>query len=205
MGTDRAGLRHIVAITSELARSSIHGQTSLNRTLALASEFDSEFLIAGEKSFVTDFANAIICNVNDPKDFAEAIVDLDLRIHAIAIHDACRPLTRTEQVKNAIAAFSKDVDGVRPTIDFTETLKFVDSNSVIEETLDRSSVRRVSTPEIIRLSAIDIKGEDSGWFVTLTASAKLLDIPGDPEALRINSTDDIALLESFAHWRKSAS
>jgi len=65
-----------------------------------------------------------------------------------------------------------DVDAVRPASAFTETLKAVTGDDMIERTIDRTSMLRISTPEMIRYSAIDFAGAASTWFVPLHAGAK---------------------------------
>jgi hypothetical protein len=104
-------------------------------------------------------------------------------------------LTNKKQFEDVIAAFSEETDAIRPAISFTETLKILDSNSVIRETLDRSSVLRISTPELIRVSAIDFAGTDCGWFLPLKKGARTSHIDGSPDGLRINTVEDRDLME----------
>ena len=144
----------------------------------------------------------LTCNPCDPHNFAKALAPESQLCDALLIHDASRPLTSGKQFSRLLEAFSASIDAVRPSIAFTETLKIIESDSLIRETLDRTSVRRISTPELIRTSAIDIRGKVQGWFLPLKDGAVLEHIEGSPEALRINSEADRDLLESFLHWRQ---
>jgi hypothetical protein len=92
---------------------------------------------------------------------------------------------------------------VRPVSEFTETLKAVNSDATIERTIDRTSMQRVSTPEVMRTSAIDFDGKESTWFVPLKADAKISTVDADPESLRVNSSAEITLMESFVHWQQT--
>jgi len=96
-----------------------------------------------------------------------------------------------------------DVDAVRPASAFTETLKAVTGDDMIERTIDRTSMLRISTPEMIRYSAIDFAGAASTWFVPLKVAAKTATVDADPESLRVNSAAEIALMESFVHWQQT--
>jgi hypothetical protein len=96
-----------------------------------------------------------------------------------------------------------DVDAVRPAAAFTETLKSVTPDEMIEKTIDRTSMLRISTPEMIRFSAIDFAGAGSTWFVPLKVDAKTAVVDADPESLRVNSAAEIALMESFVHWQQT--
>lgn len=143
-----------------------------------------------------------LCDPCDPHALTIALAPESSNCDAFLIHDASRPLTSTDQFSRIAEAFTDAVDAVRPAIAFTETLKIIEFDSIIKETLDRTSVRRISTPELIRTSAIDLKGKDRGWFLPLKKEAKTEHVEGTPEALRINSVGERDLLESFLHWRQ---
>jgi 2-C-methyl-D-erythritol 4-phosphate cytidylyltransferase len=143
------------------------------------------------------------CDANDPKALARALASTMESCSALLVHDASRPLTSPDQFARILTAFDKGADAVRPSIAFTETLKLVDSNSVITETLDRTKVRRISTPELIRISAIDPRGKNIGWFVPLKKNARIEHVEGNHESLRINSMAERDLLESFLHWKQT--
>jgi hypothetical protein len=121
----------------------------------------------------------------------------------VSIHDSQRPLTRTTQFHRTVEGLVGDVDAVRPAAAFTETLKAVTADEMIEKTIDRTSMLRISTPEMIRYSAIDFEGSASTWFVPLKAGAKSATVDADPESLRVNSAAEIALMESFVHWQQT--
>jgi hypothetical protein len=85
---------------------------------------------------------------------------------------------------------------------FTETLKEINNQSILTQTIDRTKVRRISTPEIIRRSVIDFEGAHSFWMLPLIAEARLSQVEADPESLRINSAEEITLMEAFLHWQQ---
>ena len=207
-------LRLILAVTSSTALLEVNKTPSLIRainglqdfwpTLPLTVAVDRMYAsaVSGllEKNKISH--ELLTCNPGDPHDFAKALRLESQLCDALLIHDASRPLTSGEQFSRLLAAFSESIDAVRPSIAFTETLKIIESDSLIRETLDRTSVRRISTPELIRTSAIDLKGKNQGWFLPLKEGALLEHVEGSPEALRINSEADRDLLESFLHWRQ---
>jgi 2-C-methyl-D-erythritol 4-phosphate cytidylyltransferase len=119
----------------------------------------------------------------------------------VAIHDAQRPLTRSTQFHRTLEGLF-GCDAVRPTMAFTETLKSVNQNSELTHTIDRTKVRRVSSPEIIRRSVIDFDGTESTWALPLSKDARLSEVEADPDSLRINSEDEVVLLEAFMYWQQ---
>jgi hypothetical protein len=60
---------------------------------------------------------------------------------------------------------------------------------------------RVSTPQLIKTSAIDYSAADSTWFVPLNASAQTATVEADPDSARINSEKEIPLMELLANWQ----
>lgn len=203
----KASVCVVLAITSETAFLELRGVASLVRA---ANALDALFApvdlhIAATKKDAERVREVLevnsmecellICEPTLPHSIAQALATWFGDYDAIMIHDASRPLTPESQFNAVLAAFSDEVDAVRPAMAFTETLKIVGSDAVILETLDRSYVMRIGTPELIRVSAIDLKGQDRGWFLPLKSDVRLLQIDGSPEGSRINTSADRDLME----------
>jgi hypothetical protein len=200
----------IVAVTSPIAFENLGNKTILHTSFNIARAFSVETGIKTQLAIATSNQSQIdgldcevlICDPNNPASLAAAI-KASTPTDLVAIHDCQRPLTRTTQFHRAIEALIGDVDAVRPVSEFTETLKAVNADATIERTIDRTSMQRVSTPEVIRFSAIDFDGKASTWFVPLKADAKISTVDADPESLRVNSLAEITLMESFVHWQQT--
>ncbi len=207
-------LRLVVVVTSHSAFLEVNGQPCIIRaieglrvfwpTLPLTIASSNE----NEPSIRTLMAHRRIshelarCDSNSPTELLKALNQGASHYEAVIFHDASRPLIHPELLLRLMNSLEAGADAVRPSIAFTETLKIVRPDGVIRETLDRTSVRHISTPEVIRTSAIDIDGVVSGWFVPLKNGSRLEQIEGAPEGLRINSESERDLLESFLHWRQ---
>ena len=129
----------------------------------------------------------------------ETIKNLDSEI--VVIHDALRPLVSAKQMQRTFDALDQ-FDAVRPTMAFTETIKSLDADNYLNQTIDREKVRRISSPEVIRKSAIDFEGAKSGkntgsWSVPLIVGAKVNEVAADPESIRINSAADLRYLSAL--------
>jgi hypothetical protein len=203
-------LKVIVAVTSPIAFENLGNKTILHTSFNIARAFSVETGIKTQLAIATSNQSQIdgldcevlICDPNNPASLAAAI-KASTPTDLVAIHDSQRPLTRTTQFHRAIEALIGDVDAVRPVSEFTETLKAVNADATIERTIDRTSMQRVSTPEVIRFSAIDFDAKESTWFVPLKADAKISTVDADPESLRVNSLAEITLMESFVHWQQT--
>jgi 2-C-methyl-D-erythritol 4-phosphate cytidylyltransferase len=202
-------LKVVVAITSPIAFHQLKNQTILSTCIKAAQGFVASIngallAIAGsaaDLAKVTDIdCEKIVCDPNKPGDLAGALRNADIDL--VMIHDSQRPLTNQAQFKRVYAALVGGIDAVRPVSAFTETLKSIDANNFIDETIDRNSMMRVSTPELIRYSAIDFAAAASTWFVPLTKIAKTAVVDADPDSARINSEKEIELMSYLLDWNK---
>ena len=118
------------------------------------------------------------------------------------IHDSQRALTRTAQFNRTVQALTADFDAARPVSAFTETLKSINSDQFVDGTIDRNSMKRVSSPELIRYTAIDFLGDSSTWFVPLKMDARTTTVDADSESTRINSEKEIELMKHLLNWNQ---
>ena len=202
-------LKVVVAITSPIAFHQLKNQTILSTCIKAAQGFVStisgaHLAIAGtaaDLAKVTDLdCEKIVCDPNKAGDLAGALRGAEVDL--VMIHDSQRPLTNQAQFERVYAALVAGIDAVRPVSPFTETLKSIDASNFIDETIDRNSMMRVSTPELIRYSAIDFGADASTWFVPLTTIAKTAVVEADPDSARINSEKEIELMSYLLDWNK---
>jgi 2-C-methyl-D-erythritol 4-phosphate cytidylyltransferase len=202
-------LKVVVAITSPIAFHQLKNQTILHTCIKAAQGFvasvaGAQLAIAGT---ATDLAKVsdidcekIVCDPNKPSELAGAL--RGAQVDLVMIHDSQRPLTNQAQFERVYDALVGGIDAVRPVSPFTETLKSIDASNFIDETIDRNSMMRVSTPELIRYSAIDFAAVASTWFVPLTKIAKTAIVEADPDSARINSEKEIELMSYLLDWNK---
>ncbi|MFY7824820.1 MAG: 2-C-methyl-D-erythritol 4-phosphate cytidylyltransferase [Candidatus Planktophila sp.] len=202
-------LKVVVAITSPIAFHQLKNQTILSTCIKSAQGFvatisGAHLAIAGtaaDLAKVSDIdCEKIVCDPNKPGDLAGALRSAEVDL--VMIHDSQRPLTNQAQFERVYAALVSGIDAVRPVSPFTETLKSIDASNFIDETIDRNSMMRVSTPELIRYSAIDFGADASTWFVPLTKIAKTAVVEADPDSARINSEKEIELMSYLLDWNK---
>jgi hypothetical protein len=202
-------LKVVVAITSPIAFHQLKNQTILSTCIKSAQGFvasitGAHLAIAGSAADLARVADMdcekILCDPSKPGDLAGALRGAEVDL--VMIHDSQRPLTNQAQFERVYAALVSGIDAVRPVSPFTETLKSIDASNFIDETIDRNSMMRVSTPELIRFSAIDFAAVASTWFVPLTTIAKTAVVEADPDSARINSGKEIELMSHLLDWNK---
>lgn len=209
MSMPRPSVRAVLAVTSNTAFLDLHGMPNLIRAYgALYTVLPSNAVIVASspedapqvRELLAHTAakyELITCQPREPISLMRALHPYVKNSESILIHDASHPLTSQQQFEDVLAAFDDQIDAVRPSMPFTETLKVLGAHSIIKKTLDRTTVLRISSPELIRVSAVDIEGEDCGWSLPLRKDAKTTHTAGTPEGLRINSLADRDLMELY--------
>ena len=203
-------LKVVVAITSPIAFHQLKNQTILHTCIQAAQAFvasvnGAHLAIAGNASDLAKVADLdcekIVCDPNKPSQFASALKSA-ATADVVMIHDSQRPLTALAQFERVYAGLTADIDAVRPVSPFTETLKSIDADNFIDQTIDRNSMMRISTPELVRFAAIDFGSQESTWFVPLVKSAKTAIVEADADSARINSEKEIELMSYLLDWNK---
>jgi hypothetical protein len=197
-------LKVVVAITSPIAFHPLKNQNVLSTCLDACFEFISEYgasahlAIAGTEEALLEVVDLecekIQCDPNSAQEMAKSLKNAQ-PFELLMIHDSQRALTKVAQFQRVLEALKVNIDAVRPASPFTETLKSISAEQYVDGTIDRNSMKRISTPELIRRSAIDFAGGASTWFVPLKIDAKTTIVDADSESARINSEIEINLMK----------
>ena len=193
-----------MAITSPIAFQELKNQSILQTCLENAGEFVAQYgstahlAIAGTKQLLAQVLDVdcekLQCEPNNAQEFAQSLRGAQ-PAELVMIHDSQRALTTGAQFDRVLQALTPNIDAVRPVSAFTETLKSIGADQYIEGTIDRNSMKRVSTPELIRYNAIDFDEISSTWFVPLKVDARITTVDADSESARINSDKEIDLMK----------
>ena len=120
----------------------------------------------------------------------------------VVIHDAARPLASRDLFRSVVDAVLAGADGAVPAMALSDTVKRVRGSHIVE-TLDRSELVTVQTPQAFRARALRLAhaGEPEA-----TDDASLLEalglnvvtVPGEYHNLKLTSPDDLALAERWS-------
>ena len=188
-------LKVVVAITSPIAFHKLKNKTVLQTCLETSGAFVSTYgssahlAIAGTEESLAQVVDLdcekIQCDPNSPQEFAQSLRSAQ-PAELVMIHDSQRALTKVTQFDRVLEGLSARIDAVRPVSAFTETLKSINAGQFVDGTIDRNSMKKISTPELIRYSTIDFTRFESTWFVPIMA---------DAESARINSEKELELMK----------
>jgi len=122
----------------------------------------------------------------------------------VVIHDAARPLITRRLVATVLgAARSGQSDAVVPALAVTDTLKVVDGDVVVE-TIDRSQLAAVQTPQAFRAKLLreahlidpdDDVTDDAGLLERIGGTVTI--VPGDRTNIKITFAGDLELAEQM--------
>lgn len=122
----------------------------------------------------------------------------------VVIHDAARPLASAGLVGSVLAALrAGSADGVVPAIAVRDTIKQIENDEVVN-TVDRSRLRSVQTPQGFRASSLreahQFDDEDATDDAVLIErwGGRVSVVPGEDRNLKVTYPSDLTLIEALA-------
>jgi len=122
----------------------------------------------------------------------------------ILIHDAVRPFISKKKITELIKAAEKE-DSVIPGMPVPETVKRVDAENIVTETIDRKNVWTIQTPQVFRYDILrksfekayyeNFTGTDESAIVE-NAGYKVKVIEGEKANVKITYREDIRSVNS---------
>ncbi|HXY84260.1 MAG TPA: 2-C-methyl-D-erythritol 4-phosphate cytidylyltransferase [Gaiellaceae bacterium] len=114
----------------------------------------------------------------------------------VVVHDAARPLITDDIVERVLEALSDGWDGAVPALQVPDTVKRVEGERIVE-TLDRSALRLVQTPQAFVASTL--RDAFAGEVADASDCSSLVEahggrvrvVPGDPRLLKVTDSGDL--------------
>jgi 2-C-methyl-D-erythritol 4-phosphate cytidylyltransferase len=124
----------------------------------------------------------------------------------VLVHDAARPLVTPELAETVIAALERDGEAhaAIAAMPVTDTVKRVDSDGAVRETLDRSALWAVQTPQVFRRDALeralDVGAQelagatDDAWLIEQNGG-RVIVVASSDENLKVTTPLDLEVAE----------
>ena len=128
----------------------------------------------------------------------------------IAIHDGARPLL-SQEVLNKVLQQAASSGAAAPAVPVNDTIKLVCDGQLVMETVDRSNLRAVQTPQVFQADLIRAaikKSIEDRALITDDCSAverlgmKVVLTEGDRENIKVTTPFDMVLAEAILASRK---
>ncbi len=120
-------------------------------------------------------------------------------VDAVLVHDAARPLAHPGLFATVIEALDAGADGAVTAVPVADTLKRVDADGNIVETIDRTGLWAVQTPQGFRLDVLraahagEPEATDDAGLVE-AAGGQVVVVAGDRRNLKVTDQADLDLL-----------
>ncbi len=125
-------------------------------------------------------------------------------VDVILVHDAARPLLTDAVIERVLAPLSEGWDGAVPGLPLADTVKRVDREGTVLETVDRSGLVAVQTPQAflgpMLRRALRAGRDDASDCAGLVEAAggRVRVVTGDPGLLKVTTTEDLEAVENLA-------
>jgi len=130
----------------------------------------------------------------------------------VLIHDAARPLVTSDLIETVLRDLEEPgADAAVLAAPVTDTIKRADTARVVVETLDRSGLWAIQTPQVFRRQALEraldtdpdtlAAATDDAWLVERTGGSVRI-VPGPAENLKVTTTLDLRLAEQVLGARR---
>jgi 2-C-methyl-D-erythritol 4-phosphate cytidylyltransferase len=131
------------------------------------------------------------------KDFLSYLDHIELPEQVVIFHNASRPLVPKKVYSQGIKMLLQGVDAVKQQHVVVDTLKKVDQDFFIVETIDREKVKAVTSPEFYWVDSIVAPSKEFGWFFDIRNEQNRGFIMGELESTRIRSKKDLVLVNAL--------
>jgi 2-C-methyl-D-erythritol 4-phosphate cytidylyltransferase len=130
---------------------------------------------------------------------AEVPEDADV----ILVHDVARPLVSDEVIARVLAPLGEGWDGAVPGLPIADTVKRAGPDGTVTETLDRTGLYAVQTPQAFvaeafrrALAAVSDDASDCASIME-RAGRRVRVVEGDPRLVKVTTPADLAAVESL--------
>jgi 2-C-methyl-D-erythritol 4-phosphate cytidylyltransferase len=120
----------------------------------------------------------------------------------VVIHDGARPLVTVDLIERGLAA-AKATGAAAAAVPVTDTIKEVQKDEIVSQTLERENLRAIQTPQVFRLDIIQKAYKNVVGDVTDDAALvekagyKVKLYMGSYDNIKITTPDDLAVAEAL--------
>jgi 2-C-methyl-D-erythritol 4-phosphate cytidylyltransferase len=197
----------------------LNGKPILHHTLSVLDQcsiVNEIILVVADKEIensrqqIEDFCPKVTQVIVGGKERQDSVYNglqnLDSKADIVMVHDGVRPFVSEDLIRESVEAARKFGAAIT-AIPVSDTIKKVNSESVVESTIDRSGLWRVQTPQTFQVSLLkeafakaqadNFYGTDEGSLIEyLGKDVKV--VPGSELNIKITRSEDLVLGEKIA-------
>ena len=155
-------------------------------------------------------ATLVVGGATRQQSVARGLEALPADVLVVLVHDAARPLVAPALVR-AVAEAARRDGAAAPALAVVDSVHALDAGGRLATPLDRASLRAVQTPQAARAdllrrafaAAVQAGREATDEVgLLLAAGIPVTPVPGDPENLKLTTSDDLARMEETLRRRR---
>ncbi len=164
---------------------------------------DARAIVQHSAGVVADRVSVVAGGESRQRSVAAGLAALEPGIRTVLVHDAARALTPSSLFDDVVRAVEAVGRGVIPALPVSDTIKRVGSDGVVVETVDRSDLVHVQTPQGFPRAALDaayaaVTSEHTDDAAVFTASGGAVEtVLGDALAFKITTPWDVRRAEAL--------
>ncbi|MBU6347075.1 MAG: 2-C-methyl-D-erythritol 4-phosphate cytidylyltransferase [Actinomycetales bacterium] len=183
------------------------GLSLLSRSALALSTFAEVIVVAAPSDWLSQAAEQLsnvdaeihIVNGGETRQDSvhEALKVLPDDIELVLVHDAARPLVTQTVIADVIATLKSGAAAVVPALPVADTVKRVDASGTVVETLDRSTLRRIQTPQGFTRKVLENAFADPTHIATDEAGlvermgVTVQTVMGSESAFKLTTAEDV--------------
>jgi 2-C-methyl-D-erythritol 4-phosphate cytidylyltransferase len=129
---------------------------------------------------------------------ARALAEVPEEAAVVLVHDAARPLLSDDVIERVLTALNEGWDGALPGLPLVDTIKRVDDEGRVVETLNRDELRAVQTPQAFVASVLrdayargDVALASDCSSLVEARGGRIKVVEGDPKLAKITDVGDL--------------
>jgi 2-C-methyl-D-erythritol 4-phosphate cytidylyltransferase len=121
----------------------------------------------------------------------------------VLVHDAARPIVPDEVIERVLGPLGETWDGAAPALPIADTLKRAAPDGAVVETVDRSGLYAVQTPqaflaEVLRKALVgDVEDASDCAGLVEAQGGRVKLVEGDRRLVKVTTPEDLTFVESL--------
>lgn len=165
---------------------------------------DARSLVASVAGHAAAYASVVAGGATRQGSVAAGLEALGPEVETVLVHDCARPFTPTAQFDLVATTVESTGDGVVPGLPVTDTIKRVDADGAVVETVDRAELVAMQTPQGFPRAVLDaayaaaLTEHTDDAALVAAAGHRVRVVPGEPIAFKITTPWDLRRAETIA-------
>jgi 2-C-methyl-D-erythritol 4-phosphate cytidylyltransferase len=171
--------------------------------VAVPADWEQAAIVLAEELVASKVAAVVPGGTTRAESVRAALAEVPDDALVVIVHDAARPLVDDAVIERVLGPLAEGYDGVVPGLPLTDTVKRVE-RGLVAETVDRSALVTVQTPQAFTATALRAAYRDAGpadgtdcASLVEARGGRIRVVDGDVRLLKITTKADLQLVESW--------